>query len=164
MDKTSDNDIIISVGDTDYNLNEVNIDDIIKIDDTIDLSGLSGNMQYTGNTFTYNNTTINTGALGASGSYYISNGTGPSWSNNPYVISTSNDKSGLHVNGDAEFEGDIKWKGRSLGQMLETIEKRLSILQPDPEKLEHFEALRKAYEHYKTLEALCQMPPKEEDQ
>jgi hypothetical protein len=47
--------------------------------------------------------------------------------------------------------------------VLETIEKRLSILQPDPEKLAHFESLRKAYEHYKTLEALCELPAKEEE-
>lgn len=71
---------------------------------------------------------------------------------------------GLHVKGDAEFQGDIKWKGRSLANMLETIERRLSILVPDPEKLEHYEALKKAYEHYKTLEALCEKPSKEEDQ
>ena len=35
------------------------------------------------------------------------------------------------------------------------VEDRLAILQPDPNKLEKFEALRKAYEHYKTVEALC---------
>jgi hypothetical protein len=46
---------------------------------------------------------------------------------------------------------------------METISKRLSILVPDPEKLAHFEALKKAYEHYKTLEALCQMPKKDEE-
>jgi len=56
---------------------------------------------------------------------------------------------------DAEFNGDIKWKGRSLGDMLETIEKRLSILTPDPKKLAKYEALQKAYEYYKTLEAMC---------
>ena len=56
---------------------------------------------------------------------------------------------------DAEFEGDIKWKGRSLGKLLEKIEDRLAILQePTPEKLEKFAALKKAYEHYKFLEKL----------
>ena len=62
---------------------------------------------------------------------------------------------GLHVTSDAEFEGDIKWKGRDLGKMLETIEKRLAILEPNPKKLKKFEALQKAYDHYKLLEALC---------
>jgi len=70
----------------------------------------------------------------------------------------------FQVEGVAEFNGDIKWKGRSLGQMLETIERRLNILVPDPEKLEHYEALKKAYEHYRTLEALCDRPSKEEEQ
>jgi hypothetical protein len=70
---------------------------------------------------------------------------------------------GLHVTSDASFDGDIKWKGRSLGDMLTTIEKRLSILTPDPAKLEHFEALQKAYKHYKTLEALCEIPEKKDD-
>jgi subtilisin family serine protease len=64
---------------------------------------------------------------------------------------------------DAEFDGDIKWKGRSLGDLLTTIEKRLAILTPDPEKLEHYESLQKAYQHYKTLEALCETPSKKED-
>jgi hypothetical protein len=75
---------------------------------------------------------------------------------------TKNDPS-LNIPGNAVFEGDIIWKGRSLGNMLKTIEDRLAILVPDPEKLEQFEALKKAYEHYKVLEALCQLP-KEENQ
>jgi hypothetical protein len=37
---------------------------------------------------------------------------------------------------------------------LDAIESRLSILKPDPEKLEKWEALREAYEHYKSLETL----------
>jgi hypothetical protein len=62
---------------------------------------------------------------------------------------------GLHVTSDAEFDGDIKWKGRSLGKLLQGIEDRLAILQePDPKKLEKFAALKKAYDHYKTLERL----------
>lgn len=52
-------------------------------------------------------------------------------------------------------EGDIKIGGRSLKTFIDTMEKRMAILQPDPNKLEKFEALRKAYEHYKTIEALC---------
>jgi hypothetical protein len=84
--------------------------------------------------------------------------------NNSYTITSANSNSnhGLEVNGDANFKGDIKWKGRSLDQTLKAIEDRLAILVPDPEKLEHFEALKKAYEHYKVLEALCSLPPKEE--
>ena len=44
---------------------------------------------------------------------------------------------------------------KSLFKMISKIEERLSILVPDPAKLEQFEALRRAYENYKTLEAIC---------
>jgi hypothetical protein len=52
---------------------------------------------------------------------------------------------------------------RDLGEFMEAMSKRLAILVPDPEKLEHFKALQKAYDHYKTLEALCQLPEKSDD-
>jgi hypothetical protein len=116
-------------------------------------------------TSSMNNYSFSTmGATGSSGSYYVSTGAGSNgtWSTNPYVFTTNN-TSGLHVSTDAIFDGDIKWKGRSLGDMLTTIEKRLAILTPDPAKLEHFEALQKAYDHYKTLEALCEVPEKKDD-
>jgi hypothetical protein len=106
--------------------------------DTISISGTGG-----------------TGAIGSSfGSYTIPtssyyntvNGVGSSWT-------TAN--AGLHVSSDATFEGDIKWKGRSLGKLLEKIEDRLAIIsEPDPEKLEKYAALKKAYDHYKLLEKL----------
>jgi hypothetical protein len=68
----------------------------------------------------------------------------------------------LKVSGNAEFEDDVKIKGISVLKTLEDINRRLAILVPDPAKLEHFEALKKAYEHYKTLEALCQVPTKDD--
>jgi hypothetical protein len=113
-----------------------------------------------------------TGAQGSSqNSYTISTGAGAngSWNSSPYVFTTNNtnigtiSNAGLHVTSDAEFDGDIKWKGRSLGDLLTTIEKRLAILTPDPAKLAHYESLQKAYQHYKTLEALCETPSKKED-
>jgi len=52
-------------------------------------------------------------------------------------------------------DADITIGGRSMKKMLEGIEQRLSILVPDPKKLEQYESLKQAYEHYKTLEALC---------
>ena len=54
-------------------------------------------------------------------------------------------------------EGDIKIGNRSLKTFMDTMEKRMAILQPDPAKLEKFEALQKAYEHYKHLERLCEL-------
>jgi hypothetical protein len=42
------------------------------------------------------------------------------------------------------------------------MEERLAILVPDSEKLEKFEALKTAYDHYKLMESLCQ--PQQEEQ
>lgn len=88
----------------------------------------------------------NIGAIGTSGSFFTTSGAnGTSWTK----------PSGLHVKDDATFDGDIKIKGRSLEKLLTTIEDRLAILQdPDPKKLEKYAALKKAYDHYKTLERL----------
>ena len=71
-----------------------------------------------------------------------------------YTTSVSNTQPTLNVTGEANFDSDVKIKGRSIVKMIEGIEKRLAILQPDPKKLEKFEALQKAYAHYKLLEAL----------
>lgn len=95
----------------------------------------------------------NYGAIGSSGSFLTSNGlNGTSWSNN-WV--TSSNPSSLNVKGDAEFDGDVKIQGHSILKLLKSIEDRLAILQePSPEKLEKYAALKKAYDHYKTLERL----------
>jgi hypothetical protein len=97
------------------------------------------------------------GGTSAAGTYTIS--TGGAGITSPYLYSnntwaTSN-TSGITVKGDADFDGDVKVKGKSLTTWMETMEKRLAILVPDPKKLEKFEALQKAYNHYKMLEALC---------
>lgn len=128
-------------------------DDTISLP-TLDLNSLASLGAYTYNTTSYGSSLTTSGAQGSS--YYtwpstvtISNGTGNAG------IGTTTLSSGFHVSADAEFEGDIKWKGRSLGKMLEKIEDRLAILQePDPEKLEKFAALKKAYDHFRLLEKL----------
>ena len=149
MSNKSDDEIIIDVGELDLILN-----DTITFDNNMNYAiDNSYSIPYHYNT-TVGNVTIG-GATGASGSgglsgtYYTTAGmNGSSWG----TVTTN---PGLSVTGDATFEGDIKWKGRSLGKLLETIEDRLSILQePDPKKLEKYAALKKAYEHYKTLERL----------
>lgn len=147
-------------------ISSVNLDDLIK---DIDLSSYDYTMISSGGSGGSYNTTgwptiqpLTTQQISAmpysAGNITINNVPTYAWGNSGTSQST------LKVNGDAEIDGDIKWKGRSLGSMLETIERRLSILVPDPEKLAHYEALKKAYEHYKTLEALCETPTKEEDQ
>lgn len=54
----------------------------------------------------------------------------------------------MQVKGDAEFDGDIKLKGKSLNESLTKIEERLAILHPNEkleEKWENLRGLRKAY-------------------
>ena len=55
---------------------------------------------------------------------------------------------GLEVNGNANFAGEVTIKGKNLSDVLENIEKRLAILHPNPEleeKWEHLRGLREAY-------------------
>lgn len=101
---------------------------------------------------------IGVGAVGTSagsnGTFYTTTNTG----GNIGIGTNWPSNAGLKVTGDAEFEGDVKIKGISIAKALEDIQKRLAILVPDPAKLAHFEALKKAYDHYKLLEALCELP------
>lgn len=77
--------------------------------------------------------------------------------NNVFTTTAANSYPSIKVDGDAEFSGNIRWGGRDLGKLLLTIETRLAIISnPDPKKLEKFAALKKAYEHYKTLEKLLE--------
>jgi hypothetical protein len=101
------------------------------------------------------------GSSGASGTY-TTNSTiyNQPWQN---LTMTNNQQSSLNVKGDAEFEGKVKINGQDLGEFMKTISKRLAILVPDPDKLEHFEALKKAYNHYKMLEKLCELPKEEKE-
>jgi hypothetical protein len=128
---------------------------------TIDSSSMTDYSSYTYGAMP--TVTISTGATGSSVGVLTSSGlNGTSWSNTNWSIGSGNtNPSSLNVKGDAEFEGDVKIKGVSIAKTLEEITKRLAILVPDPEKLEHFEALKKAYQHYKTLEALCEIPKEE---
>jgi hypothetical protein len=147
--------------DSDDNIS-INVDDILSDTITIDTSSMdssnyiysnSGQFSIGAAGSTYGNITFNTGSSGY-------NGTWSSLNNNSVMTANG---AGLHVTSDAEFEGDVKIKGVSIAKALEDIQKRLAILVPDPAKLEHFAALKKAYEHYKTLEALCEIPKQEED-
>ena len=122
------------------------LDDTISIDTSLWGSG------------TININTTGSYSIGSAGSYLYNGSNGSSmWS-----TSVGTNTPSIKVTGDAEFDQDIKVKGISVLKTLEDINRRLAILVPDPAKLEHFEALKKAYEHYKTLEALCQVPTKDD--
>lgn len=87
---------------------------------------------------------------GAAGTLYGTSG----WTTGPTpMVNIQN--TGMQVRGDADFQGDVTIRGINVLDLLKSIQDRLAILVPDPKKLETFEALKLAYEHYKTLEALC---------
>lgn len=100
----------------------------------------------------YGNITINAGGTASSMLYTTGAGSG-NWG----TITNSNiTGSGLHVSTDAVIEGDLTVQGISIVKTLEKINERLAILVPDPKKLEKYKALKRAYDNYKTLEALIQ--------
>jgi len=75
-------------------------------------------------------------------------GSGANWTN---ATSTTTAKGQLKLEGN---DADIFVQGKSMKAWMESIEKRLSILEPKPELLAKYESLKQAYEHYKTLEAI----------
>ena len=131
-----------------------------KDDIEIDLSDVENTITINNSAYQYPTYSIGTtaGMNGTSGSYLTSTGAqGTIWTTNntnPWSISSGSTTPGIQVKGDAEFEGKVMINGRNISEFMETISKRLAILVPDPAKLEKYEALKKAYEHYKTLERL----------
>ena len=78
--------------------------------------------------------------------------------NQPYTINPTWDtnwgsrNNGLKVIGDAEFEGDVKIKGKSITEMFEKIEEKLAILHPNEELEAKWEKLRELRKQYIELE------------
>jgi len=75
-------------------------------------------------------------------------GSGATWTN---ATSTTTAKGQLKLEGN---DADIFVQGKSMKAWMESIERRLSILEPNPELQEKYAALQAAYDHYKTLESL----------
>lgn len=107
-------------------------------------------------------TTISVSNTGTSGQVYTTNGTGGlSWGNLNgtttswgTVTADPNLKgASIQVKGDAEFDGEVIIKGKSLTDMFEKIDERLAILHPNPELEEKWENLRALRNAYKELEA-----------
>ena len=95
--------------------------------------------------------------IGSASSNYYTTGTGSYTLNNPPTVNIT----GTGI--DMAAGTDISIDGKSLKTFMNKMEERLAILIPDPTKLEQFAALKKAYEHYKLMEKLCQESPKEEE-
>lgn len=95
---------------------------------------------------TYPSTTTGTGYT------YQTTGTGINYGPNIGTYTIANDPNlkgtSLKVHGDADFDGNITVKGKSINESLERIEERLAILYPNEElekKWEKLRGLRKAY-------------------
>ena len=132
----------------DYIIQPLDLSNIAPLLNTISISGTGG-----GGTL---------GIGGASG--YIYNTAGPTYSWN--TLNNPSNTNKVHITGagiEMDADADITIGGRSMKKILEGIEQRLSILVPDPKKLERYEALRQAYEHYRTLEALCTEEPQQDN-
>lgn len=101
--------------------------------------------------------TIN-GPIGIGSGYTVTTGSIVSpypWSsiNDNTIISTSGaNHAAIKVTGDAEFDGDITIKGKSLTESLEGIEKRLGILHVNPDLEGRWEKLKKLGERYRAME------------
>lgn len=87
----------------------------------------------------------------SSGAFTLAPSYGAAWLN----TTGTNNGGSIQVKGNAEFEGKVMINGQDLAETLQTIQDRLAILVPNPKLLDKYEALKQAYEHYKTLEALC---------
>jgi hypothetical protein len=124
----------------------------------IDTITLDSSTMYSSNTITLPSSSYTIG--GASGQFYTSTGTGHNNWNNVTTSSTVN-ITGAGI--DMAAGTDISIDGKSLKEFMNKMEERLAILVPNPAKLEQFAALKKAYEHYKLMESLCQEQPKEEE-
>lgn len=118
-----------------------------------------------------NNTTLGGTLTGASGMSWVTNGTGTS-AGAPYTFNPTHNapilttgtnglnwndwnsipQSTLQVKGDAEFEGDVKIKGKSIADTLEKIEEKLAIFKPNEKLEEKWEELRELRNRYVELE------------
>lgn len=137
--------------------------------DTITITG----SDYWNNSMTTSSTPLST-TLGGSGTMGATLSTASlgslSWNNPTYTATASpsftittpgtttgwttnyNQHNVLKVQGDAEFEGDIKIKGVNLSQRLDAIEERLGILRPNSDLEGKWEKLKALGDEYRKLE------------
>jgi len=76
-------------------------------------------------------------------------GINPTWTIQSNTTTTNNQ---LTVKGDAEFEGEVTIKGKSLLNAIESLEKRLGLLHPNPKLEGRWEELKELGERYRALE------------
>lgn len=108
-------------------------------------------MAYTSLNYDGSITNVGITDMGMTGAVYTSSSTGNGWgsiSANPDLFGNT-----LDVKGNANFDGDVTIKGKSINDSLERIEDRLAILRPNEELEEKWENLRGLRKMYMELEA-----------
>lgn len=118
-------------------------------------SQLSSILPYQNNTTASQTTTYNlpvNGGGGSSGSGLLGNALTGAILTSGSGGNLSWNSPSLEVKGDANFDGDINIKGKSLNKTLESIEKRLGILHVNPDLEKRWEKLKQLSEEYQALE------------
>ena len=91
------------------------------------------------------------GTSASPGQVLTSTGTSTNWGN--ITLAEPNIKGAtLSVKGDADFEGELTIKGKSLSEMFEKIEERLAILHPNEKLEDKWDELKELGKRYKELE------------
>jgi hypothetical protein len=102
--------------------------------------------------YNYGNLTINTSALPASGSVYVSNGSG----NAKWTVATNSTATPMAVNQSGRIslvgaDADLDINGVSLKETLASIQEMLGVMRMDPALEQEFEELKTAGRVYKEL-------------
>jgi hypothetical protein len=139
-----------------YSINDTTMMASDSTIDTITLTGASSSPTYTISNVS-GTANVSSGIYwginsGSPGQVLTSNGTSPGWANlslaDPDIKGST-----LKVNGNADFDGEVTIKGKSLTDMFEKIEERLAILHPNPELEDKWDELKELGKRYKELEA-----------
>ena len=85
-------------------------------------------------------------AVGSSGTHYTTN---DNWG---MSAGTTMIQSSLRVNGNAEFDGDIRIKGRSIVESIDKINERLAILVPNEQLEQEWSELAELRMRYVEME------------
>ena len=111
-----------------------------------------------GPTGTYQNYNFGSGAsivaiATNTNTYTMPNTVAPGYNFTTGTWTNNNIETKLHVKGDADFEGDVKIKGKSLLELLERLEERLGVYHANEELESKYEELRELSRRYKELES-----------
>ena len=134
----------------------------------LDLSNIFNNTTYiSGNTSPWGNLITGSGGGGGSnGAIYgavagssgggglgsVTTGHSYNWNQTNWPSIGQINPGEIHVQGDANFEGDIKVKGKSILESLEKIEEKLAIFRPNEELEKKWDKLRELRNQYVEME------------